>query len=344
MQLLKKIENGEVYTIAEMSANHGGGLENALKIAKSAKESGADCLKIQTYTADTMTIDCDGEYFRLKGGLWDSYKLYDLYKQAYTPWEWQGKIKEECEKLGMDFLSTPFDKTSADFLESLNVGAYKIASFELVDIPLISYVAKKGKHMIVSVGMGTIEEIQDAVDAMLENGLSKEQIILLQCTSSYPATLEEANLANIKDLQTRFGVRVGLSDHTMGSLVPIAAVALGACVVEKHFCLSRGFKTADSEFSMEPAEFEEMVKAVQNTTKTLGKVFYGVKGRERGNIIFRRSIFAVKDIKAGEVFTNENIRVIRPGQGIAPKYFSKLLGKASVCDYKRGEPIGKEEI
>ena len=335
-------KHGKIYTIAEMSANHAGSYENALDIVRAAKKAGADCLKIQTYTADSMTIDCDNKYFRINGGLWDGYALYDLYKEAATPLEWQQDIKDECDRIGIDFLSTPFDVSSVDFLEELGVKAYKIASFELVDIPLIRYTAKKGKPMLVSTGMGSLEEIEDAVETMLSEGLTKEQIILLKCTSEYPAEFSNMNLFTIADMKKRFGVRVGLSDHSMGVLAPIAAVTLGACVVEKHFCLSRSIKNPDSDFSAEPDEFAEMVKAVNNAAAARGTAFYGAQGREKDSMVFRRSIFAVKDIAQGEIFTPENIRVIRPGQGLAPKYYNAVLGKKSKREYRRGDPLSEE--
>ena len=257
-RLWDKLAANQVYVIAEMSANHAGKLENALEIVRQAAEAGADCVKIQTYTADTMTIDCDNEYFRIKGGLWDGYKLYDLYRDAGTPWEWQERIKEECEACGVDFLSTPFDRTAVDFLEGIGCEAYKIASFELVDIPLIEYAASKGKPMIISCGMGGVEEIQDAVAACRRQG--NEQVVLLKCCSEYPANYDDMNFATITDMRERFGVPVGLSDHSMGSIGAVVGVSLGAQVVEKHFCLSRAIKNPDSEFSMEPAEFAAMVR------------------------------------------------------------------------------------
>jgi len=340
MHLFKK--NNEVYTIAEMSANHAGDIENAFKIVRAAKDAGADCLKIQTYTADSITIDCDNDYFRIKDGLWDGYNLYKLYTEAATPYSWQAKIKAECEKVGINFLSTPFDEEAADFLEKLEVEAYKIASFELVHIPLLKHIARKGKPMIVSCGMGSEEEIGEAVDAMIGEGLSKEQIILLKCTSEYPANFEDMNLLTIPDMISRFGVRVGLSDHSMGSLAAVVATSLGACLIEKHFCLSRAIKNPDSEFSMEPHEFSAMVKDVNEAAKIRGKVNYELTETEKASKVFRRSVFAVKDIKKGEAFTKENVRCIRPGYGMKPKYYPSLLGKISSRDYKRGEPI--EEI
>ena len=341
MNILEKIKSG-VYIIAEMSANHNGSLERALEIVHAAKGSGADCVKIQTYTADSMTIDCKNDYFKITGGLWDGYYLYDLYKEAATPYEWQSEIKKECEKVGLDFLSTPFDKHSADFLEGLGVGAYKIASFELVDIPLIRHVAKKGKPMVVSCGMGTYEEINDAVEAMLGEGLPKEKIILLKCTSEYPAHVSDMNLNTITDMVAEFEAHVGLSDHSMSIVPPITAIALGARVIEKHFCLSREDGGVDSAFSLEPSEFKEMAHAVRSAFEAKGEINYGVVGKEKNSLVFRRSIFTVKDIKEGEAFTEENIRVIRPGNGAKPKHFETLLGMKSSKKYLTGEPIGNE--
>ena len=304
-RLWDKLAANQVYVIAEMSANHAGKLENALEIVRQAAKAGADCVKIQTYTADTMTIDCDNEYFQIKGGLWDGYKLYDLYREAGTPWEWQGRIKEECAACGVDFLSTPFDRTAVDFLESIGCEAYKIASFELVDIPLIEYAASKGKPMIISCGMGSVEEIQDAVDACRRQG--NDKIVLLKCCSEYPANYSDMNLATIPDMRERFGVPVGLSDHSMGSIAAVAGVSLGAQVVEKHFCLSRAIKNPDCEFSMEPEEFAEMVRDARSAAQIRGRVSYELTESEKASTAFRRSIFAVRDIQEGEEFTAENI-------------------------------------
>lgn len=343
MSFLHK-SNTTVYTIAEMSANHAGSLENALDIVRAAKKSGADCLKIQTYTADSLTIDCDKDYFKIKGGLWDGYTFYDLYEKAATPYEWQASIKAECDQVGIDFLSTPFDEAGADFLESLGVDAYKIASFELTHIPLLRHIAKKGKPMIVSCGMGTVEEIQDAVDVMTSEGLSREQIVLLKCTSEYPAKVSEMNLITIPDMIACLGTRVGLSDHSIGSVASVAAVALGATVIEKHFCLSRKIKNPDSDFSTEPEEFAEMVTAVKDAHAARGGVFYGPTERESESILFRRSVFAVRDMAKGEIFTKDNIQVIRPAYGIKPKYYGGLLGKKCKASYRRGEPIPIGEL
>ena len=336
-RLWDKLAANQVYVIAEMSANHAGKLENALEIVRQAAGAGADCVKIQTYTADTMTIDCDNEYFRIKGGLWDGYKLYDLYRDAGTPWEWQERIKEECEACGVDFLSTPFDRTAVDFLEGIGCEAYKIASFELVDIPLIEYAASKGKPMIISCGMGGVEEIQDAVAACRRQG--NEQVVLLKCCSEYPANYDDMNFATITDMRERFGVPVGLSDHSMGSIGAVVGVSLGAQVVEKHFCLSRAIKNPDSEFSMEPAEFAAMVRDIRDAVRIRGQVTYELTESEKASTVFRRSVFAVQDIREGEYFTEKNIRVIRPSYGLAPKEYENLLGKPSKQAYNAGKPI-----
>ena len=338
--LYDKINNGGVYVIAEMSANHGGSLENALEIVRGAKAAGADCLKIQTYTADTLTIDCDNEYFQIHGGLWDGYKLHDLYKDANTPWEWHRAIKDECDRVGIDFLSTPFDKTAVDFLEELGEEAYKIASFELPDIPLIEYAASKGKPMIISCGMGTPGDIQDAVDACHRVG--NDKIVLLKCCSSYPAAWSDMHLGNIPDMAKRFNVPIGLSDHSAGSIAAVVGVSMGACVVEKHVCISRKIKTADSEFSMELTEFEAMVKDINNALLIKQGPTYELTDKEKASTIFRRSLFAVKDIAEGEPFTEENVRSIRPGYGIAPKHLKEMLGKPAKRSLKRGEPITED--
>lgn len=339
--VFEKINHNDVYVIAEMSANHGGSLENALEIVRQAAVAGADCLKIQTYTADSITIDCDSEDFMIHGGLWDGYKLYDLYTDAGTPYEWQTRIKEECEKCGIDFLSTPFDNAAVDFLEGIGCEAYKIASFELVDIPLIEYAASKGKPMIMSCGMATIDEIQDAVDACRRVG--NEQIILLKCCSEYPANWKDMHIANIPDMINRFGVKVGLSDHSAGSLAPVVAVSIGACVIEKHVKLD-GVESADSKFSMTMDEFAEMVQAVRNARQIAGDVFYGPTAGEKSNLKFRRSLFAVRDIKAGETITNENVRSIRPATGLKPKFLSEIIGKTASENVGRGTPFSKDFV
>ena len=338
--MFEKVNQGSPYLIAEMSANHAGKLENALEIVRESAKAGADCVKIQTYTADTLTIDCDNECFRIKDGLWEGYRLYDLYRDAGTPWEWQARIKEECGACGVDFLSTPFDRTAVDFLERIGCEAYKIASFELVDLPLIEYAASKGKPMILSCGMGSLEEIQDAVDACRRVGNS--QIVLLKCCSEYPADWADMHLGNIPDMQKRFGVHVGLSDHSMGSLGAVVGAALGACVVEKHVCLSRNIKNPDSEFSMEMDEFAKMAQDVKNAKLIARGPEYELSEKEKDSLVFRRSLFAVKDIGVGERFTVENVRSIRPGYGLAPKFMASLLGKKSKRVVRRGEPITRE--
>lgn len=339
--LFDKIRQNKVYIIAEMSANHSGRLENALEIIRRAAEAGADCLKIQTYTADTITIDCDKEYFKIKGGLWDGYKLYDLYKEAGTPYEWHESIKKECEKCGIDFLSTPFDNSAVDFLENLGVEAYKIASFELVDIPLIEYAAAKGKPMIISTGMGNPEEIEDAINACRKVG--NEQIVILKCCSEYPAPWTDMHLGNIPDMRERYGVPVGLSDHSAGSLGAVIGVTLGACVVEKHVMLE-GTVSADSAFSMTIKEFASMVRDIKNAKIAGAGPDYTLTVGERKQAAFRRSIFAVKDIMIGEKFSLDNIGIIRPGNGISPKYLKKLLGRRSQRTILRGEPIEEKDL
>jgi pseudaminic acid synthase len=291
-----------------------------------------------------LTIDCNNKYFQINGGLWDGYNLYKLYQEAATPYSWQADIKTECKKTGLDFLSTPFDEDGVDFLESLNVGAYKVASFELVHIPLIKYIARKGKPMFVSCGMGSIEEIEEAVDAMTSEGLSKEQIILLKCTSEYPAKPEDMNLLTIPDMEKKFGCRVGLSDHSMGHVAVLTAVALGACVIEKHFCLSRTIKNPDCEFSMEPQEFSEMVRGIRAVEKVRGEVSYKPGKTEEASLTYRRSIFATKDIAKGEKFNTENIKVIRPGYGMKPKYYDEVIGKKAKENISFGEPLFKEHV
>lgn len=336
MNLLDKINSGSTYIIAEMSANHAGSLQRAKDIIYAAREAGADCIKLQTYTADTLTIDCDNEYFHIDNGTWQGENLYQLYSKAYTPWEWQSELKIEAENVGVDFLSTPFDSTSVDFLEEIGVEFYKIASFELVDIPLIEYVASKMKPIILSTGMGSIEEIHDAVNSIKKY---HDEFVLLKCSSAYPAITSEMNLSTMLDMKKRFACSVGLSDHSMGSLGAVVAVSMGASVIEKHFCLSRDIKNPDSSFSMEPKEFKKMVEDIRKAEKAKGKIFYGPSKQEKDSIIFRKSLFAVRDIKAGEPFTEMNIKVIRPGYGVLPKYLNDFLGKKSNYDIKRGTPL-----
>ncbi len=342
MKLYERLNAGQTYIIAEMSANHAGKLENALELVRVAKEMGADCLKIQTYTADTITIPCDTEPFKIHGGLWDGYTLYDLYNDAYTPWEWQPLIKAECEKVGIDFLSTPFDPTATDFLEDLGVEFYKIASFELVDIPLIEYVASKGKPIIMSTGMATEQEIEEAVNAVYRQG--NRRLVLLKCSSAYPAVPSDMNLRTIPYLKERFGVEAGLSDHSMGSVAAVTAIALGARVIEKHFCLSRKIENPDAAFSMEPDEFKAMVEDIRVAEQAVGNVSFARSEKESANLAFRRSLFAVKDIKAGEVITCENVRSVRPSNGLAPKYYGDILGKTAKTDIAFGTPMSFELI
>jgi pseudaminic acid synthase len=326
------------FIIAELSANHGKDIEIAKNTIKAMKKSGTDAVKFQTYTADTITINSKNEYFKIKQGtIWDGKYLHDLYKDAYTPWEWQGELKDYAEKLGLIAFSSPFDKTSVDFLEEIDVPAYKIASFEITDIPLIEYVAEKGKPVIISTGVASIEDIKLAIETCRKVG--NEDIALLKCTSSYPSPLNEINLKTIPDMKERFNTIVGLSDHTLGDDVAIGAVALGAKVVEKHFILDRNLGGPDSGFSMEPQEFKVMVDSIRNVEKALGEVSYSVNERNRD---FSRSLFAVQDIKEGEEFTKENVRSIRPGFGLHPKYFKDILGKKAEANIERGTPIGKD--
>jgi len=326
------------YIIAELSANHNQIFENAVELIKSAKESGADAVKIQTYTPDTMTVDCDNDFFKIgKDTIWGEKTLYDLYGEAFTPWEWHSKLQRYAHKLGLDFFSTPFDETSIAFLEKMKVPAYKIASFEIVDIPLIRNIAKTGKPIILSTGMASLAEIEDAIHTIRNEG--NDQISLLKCTSAYPALPEEMNLRTIPHLAQMFDVPVGLSDHTLGISVPIAAVALGACIVEKHFTLSRQTPGPDSAFSLEPREFKAMVDAIRETEKALGRVCYEVSEHEKASRVFRRSLFVVKDMKKGEVFTEENVRSIRPGYGLAPKYLKYLFGRRVNIDVKMGTAL-----
>ncbi|SHJ66985.1 pseudaminic acid synthase [Paramaledivibacter caminithermalis] len=331
-----------VYIIAEMSANHGGDFNRAKEIIHAAKEAGADCIKVQTYTADTITIDCDKEYFQIKKGTWAGENLYKLYQKAYTPWQWQAELKSEAERIGIDFLSTPFDKTAVDFLEDIGLEFYKIASFEVIDIPLIKYVASKGKPIIMSTGMATLKEIKEAVNVI--KGQGNNNLCLLKCSSAYPAIPDDMNLKTINNLKEIFNIPIGLSDHSMGFIGAVTAVALGAKVIEKHFCLSREIKTPDSSFSMEPDEFKEMVKNIRLAERAIGKVNYDISPNEEVSRKHRKSIFIVKDIKKGEKFTEENIRVIRPAQGLLPKYYDDILGKYASMDIERGTPLDWDMI
>lgn len=325
------------YIIAELSANHNGSLERALKIIDAAQRCGANAIKLQTYTAETMTIDSDEPDFMIKGGLWDGYKLYDLYKWAETPYEWHQAMFEYAGKLGITVFSTPFDESAVDLLESLNAPAYKIASFELVDLPLIKYVASTGKPMIMSTGLASEEEIDEAVTIARESGC--KDLVLLHCISSYPAPIEQANLRQIPELARRFGVLSGLSDHTLGTTASVAAVALAACVIEKHFTVSRADKGPDSEFSLEPAELERLCIEAKDAWFALGKAGFERQKAEEGSMVFRRSIYFVKDLPAGHIIGQDDIRRIRPGIGLAPKYFNELLGRKTKQDIKKGAPL-----
>lgn len=327
-----------VYIIAEMSANHNQDFELAVRILHAAKEAGADAIKLQTYTPDTLTLAADNEYFRISGGTpWDGLTLHDLYRRAYMPWEWTPRLKALAEEMGLDWFSTAYDTSAVEFLEKLEVPVHKVASFENVDLKLIEQMALTGKPLIISTGMATLGEIDDAVQAARRAGAT--QIALLKCTSAYPAPPEDMNLRTIPHLAAAFQVPVGLSDHTLGIAVPVAAVALGACIIEKHLTLSRDIPCPDSAFSLEPPEFQAMVQAVRTTEKALGRVHYGASGPEAQSRAFRRSLFAVKDIKAGEAFTPQNVRAIRPGQGLPPKYLDGILGRQAAVDVPRGTPL-----
>ncbi len=324
--------------IAELSANHGNKIQNAIETIRAAKDAGADAIKFQTYTPDTLTLNCDNEYFQInQGSLWDGETFYKLYQKASTPWEWHEELFKYARSIDLIPFSTPFDETAVDFLEDLNNPIYKIASFEIVDIPLIEYAASKGKPMIISTGIATETEIKEAVEACKSQ--KNTDITLLKCTSAYPAPLEEANLLTIADMKERFNVKVGLSDHSLGDITAISAVALGASVVEKHFILDRSIGGPDSDFSMIPADFENMVKKIRSVEKCLGNVTYSLSDKMKSNRKFSRSLFAVSDIKKGDLFTKENIRSIRPGDGISPKYLPQLLGHCAIRDIERGTPL-----
>lgn len=325
------------YVIAEVSANHGQRFDQAVAIIRAAKGAGADAVKLQTYTADTMTIACDRPEFWIKGTLWQGRNLHDLYREASTPWEWQPRLREIARDLRIDLFSTPFDATSVDFLETMNVPAYKLASFELVDLPLIQKMAKTRKPLIMSTGMATVEEIGEAVQAAREAGAT--QIALLKCTSAYPAPPEEMNLRTIPELGRRFDVPPGLSDHTLGTAVPIAAVALGACIIEKHITLSRSEPGPDSAFSLEPDEFKATVDAIRVAEKALGEIHFGFSPNEESSRVFRRSLFVVENVKRGDLFTAENVRSIRPGHGLHTRHIKDVLGRRAACDIERGTPL-----
>ena len=326
------------YVIAEMSANHNQDFAQAVALIKAAAEAGADAIKLQTYTADTMTLNERTPLFQIgKGTIWEGRNLHDLYGEAFTPWDWQPKIKQAANDLGLDCFSTPFDFTAVDFLEQMNVPAHKIASFEIVDLPLIRRVAKTGKPMIMSTGMASLAEIDDAVRAFRTAGGT--QLALLKCTSAYPSPAADMNLRTIPHLSESFGMPAGLSDHTLGISVPVAAVALGACIIEKHFTLSRATPGPDSAFSLEPAEFKAMVDAVRTTEQALGRVSYELLKNEKASRVFRRSLFVVADMAAGDVFSEKNVRSIRPGHGLPPKYFDVVLGRKAAASIPRGTPL-----
>ena len=318
------------YVIAEMSANHNGNIETAFKIIEAAKQAGADAIKMQTYRPDTITLDCDSEDFRIHGGLWDGRTLYDLYQEAHTPWAWHAPLFAHARKHGITIFSSPFDNTAVDLLEDLNAPAYKIASFEAIDIPLIKYVASTGKPMIISTGMADAEEIQEAIDAAREGGC--KELAILHCVSGYPAPSEDYNLRTIPDMVERFGLVTGLSDHTLDNTTAITSVAMGASIIEKHFTLDRSGGGPDDSFSLEPAELVALCKDSKTAWAALGRVDYGRKSSEQGNVKFRRSLYFVKDLKAGDVITADAVRSVRPGFGLAPKYINKIIGKTLLHD------------
>ena len=334
------IDNGSpVFIIAELSANHNGDLSVALETIRAAKRAGADAIKLQTYTANTITIDCDKDDFLIKGTIWDGRKLYDLYQDAHTPWEWHKEIFDCAKEEGLICFSSPFDKSAVDFLEELDVPAYKIASFEITDIPLIEYVASKEKPVILSTGIATFEDIELALDACQRMG--NYDIALLKCTSSYPAPIEEANMAMIPEFKERFNVIPGLSDHTLGSTVPIVATTLGARIIEKHFILDRSIGGPDASFSMNEEEFTEMVKAIREAEKAIGQVNYEPTEKQKKGRRFSRSLYVVDDIKKGEVITEDNVRSIRPGFGMHPKFLKEILGRKAERDFTKGERFKK---
>jgi pseudaminic acid synthase len=332
------LEKDGTYIIAEMSANHNGSLQTALETIKMAKECGANAIKLQTYRADTITLNCKKDDFMITGGtLWDGKNLYELYEEAFTPWEWHQELFLYARSLDIDIFSSPFDTSAVDFLETLNPSAYKVASFEITDYELIRYMASKQKPMIISTGVALKEEIYDVINICKEVG--NENIILLQCTSSYPAPLEDANLLTIPDLAKTFGVIVGLSDHTMGATAPIVAVTLGAKVIEKHFIIDKSIGGADCEFSMEAQDFKKMVEAIRDSEKLLGKVEYSMNEKKQKSRNYARSLYVAKDIKKGEVFTNENVKSVRPGYGLHPKHLPNILGTTALKDFSFGDRL-----
>lgn len=335
---LDRIDSDRVFIIAEMSANHNHDFNIAVETVKAAKAAGADAIKLQTYTADTLTLDCDNPYFQIKQDtLWDGTTLYNLYQEAFTPWEWQPELKRIAEEEGLICFSSPFDKTSVDFLENMNVPAYKIASFEITDIPLIEYVASKMKPVIISTGIATYEDIEDAIAACRRVG--NNQVALLKCTSSYPAPVALANLRTIPDMKERFQLPVGLSDHTMSNSVAVASVALGARIIEKHFILDRSIGGPDAAFSMNKEEFTQMVQCIRDVELALGIPTYELTEKMKSNRKFARSLFVAEDMRAGDRVTEQNVRSVRPSDGLSPKYLSNILGKKVKCDIKKGEPF-----
>jgi pseudaminic acid synthase len=334
------LDTDGVFIIAEMSANHNGSLEIALNTIKAAKESGANAIKLQTYTADTITLNCKDDDFKIGGKtLWDGQNLHDLYQEAHTPWAWHKELFEYARSIGIDIFSSPFDKTAIDFLEEFNPSAYKIASFEITDYELIKYAASKGRPMIISTGIAYQEEIEDAVKIC--KGVGNENIVLLKCTSAYPAALIDANLKTIPDLAKRFNVVSGFSDHTLGSTAPVVAVSLGAKVVEKHFIIDKSIGGADAEFSMNAKDFKTMVTQIRETEKLLGIVDYSMDTTKKKNRNYCRSIYVSQDIKKGDKFTNENLKSVRPGYGMHPKYLGGILGKTATKHYKFGDRFEK---
>ncbi len=327
------------FIVAELSANHAQKLDIAVETIKAAKRAGADAIKLQTYTPDTLTLNCDNEFFTdiLKGTIWEGRKLYELYQEAYTPWEWHKELFKTAKDLHLICFSTPFDKTAVDFLEQFDPPAYKIASFEIQDIPLIEYSASKGRPMIISTGIAELDDIDLAVKTCRNMG--NNNIVLLKCTSSYPAPIEEANLSTIPNLRKSFGVEVGLSDHTLGIVAPVVAVSLGAKVIEKHFILDKTIGGPDASFSLDEKEFTEMVKAIRQAEKAIGKTVYKLTDKAKANRKFSRSLFVVKDICNGDIFTEENVRSIRPGYGLHPKYLKDVIGKIASKDIKKGTPL-----
>ncbi len=335
-------KDSNVFIIAELSANHNGNLETAIETIHAAKRAGANCIKLQTYTADTITLDCANEDFIIKDTIWHGRKLYDLYKEAYTPWEWHSKLFETARQIGLECFSSPFDRSAVDFLENLNIPAYKIASFEITDIPLIEYVASKGKPIIISTGIAEMEDIQLAVDVCRNVG--NNQIALLKCTSSYPAPIEEANMIMVKDLAERFNVISGLSDHTIGSTVPIVATTLGAKIIEKHFILDRSIGGPDASFSMNEKEFTEMVTLIRESELALGEFNYTLTEKQKKGKDFSRSLYFIKDLKAGDTITENDIKSIRPGFGLHPKYFYDVVGKKLKNNKSFGDRVELNDI